>query len=257
MLKSYIQSKTAGKKKVDKSSRLPAYAQLANIIRSAIASGEFGPGERLPAESAFAKSHQVSAMTARQAVSVLEEEGLVIRKQGKGTYVRRIGISYSNFGLDTLGQIFADKDNLSVRIINTCVKKKPGPEKEALGLKDSEPVILVERIILHNDKPFTLHCSFTRFDPTAPTVESMLDTVVLTELIYQAGYSNFKRGVLQLLPTQLSTRDSDLLQMAEGDSVFKLEHLFFDFEDRPAAYGWFLVSDKKMPMISKVGIWDE
>ena len=242
---------------IDKSSRLPAYAQLADILRSSISQGEYPPGDRLPAESALAKSHGVSAMTARQAVSVLEEEGLVRRIQGKGTYVRKIGVSASSFGLDALGEVLADHDNLSVRIIKASVKKTPGVEKEVLGLKPNQPVIVVERVILHQSEPFALHVSYTRFDPASPTVESMLDTVVLTELIYQEGYSNFKRGALHLVPTQLGEREARLLKLEKGNSVFKLEHLFYDFDNKPAAYGWYIVSHEKMPLVSKIGIWDE
>ena len=242
---------------IDKSSRLPAYAQMANGLRSAISSGEFPPGSRLPAESALAKAHGVSAMTARQAVSVLEEEGLVRRMQGKGTFVRKIGVAASSFGLDALGAIIADRENLAVRIVEASVKKTPGPEKAVLGLSDNSPVIEVQRIILHRNEPFTLHVSYTNFDPRSPTVEAMLDTVVLTGLIFQEGYSNFKRGMLRLLPTQLEAREARLLEMNQGESAFKLEHLFFDFDDAPAAFGWFIVSHEKMPLISKVGVWDE
>jgi len=245
------------RKKIDKRSRLPAYAQLANILRSCISQGESPPGERLPSESALAKNYGVSSMTARQAVSVLEEEGLVRRIQGKGTFVRKIGISTSSFDLGSLGTVFSDKENLSVRIVNASVKRSPGLEKEVLGLGPSQPVIMVERIILHRNEPFTLHVSYTSFDPTSPTVEAMLDTMVLTGLIFQDGYSNFKRGDLRLFPSQLNERDAGLLKLEPGQSVFKLEHLFYDFENKPAAYGWFIVSHEKMPMISRIGIWDE
>jgi DNA-binding transcriptional regulator YhcF (GntR family) len=68
-------------RRIDKRSKLPAYAQLANILRASISQGEYPPGGRLPAEAALAKTHGVSTMTARQAVSVLEEEGLVRRAQ--------------------------------------------------------------------------------------------------------------------------------------------------------------------------------
>jgi GntR family transcriptional regulator len=243
--------------KVDKTSRLPAYAQLANILRSSISSGEYAPGEKLPAESALAKSHGVSAMTARQAVSVLEEEGLVRRIQGKGTYIRKIKVSASSFGLGTFEEVFADRDHLTVQIINAAVKKTPGYEREVLELDTKQPIIMVERVILHNNQPFTLHVSYTKFDPTSPSVESMLDTVVLTELIFQEGYSNFKRGALHLIPTQLQNKEAKLLNLEPGKSVFKLEHLFYDFENKPAAFGWFLVSHEKLPLISKIGIWDE
>lgn len=245
------------RKKVDKRSRLPAYAQMANILRASIADGEYPPGVRLPSESALAREHGVSAMTARQAVSVLEEEGLVRRIQGKGTFVRKMGVSTSSFELGTLGAVFADKENLDVRIVNASVKKTPGPEKEMLNLDPHKPVILVERIIIHQREPFMLHVSFTEFDPKSPSVESMLDTAVLTELFFQEGYSNFKRGVLRLIPARIEDRDAHLLDLEPDSSVFKLEHLFYDFKNNPAAFGWFLVSHDKMPLISRIGIWDE
>ncbi len=244
-------------KKVNKRSRLPAYAQLANILRTGISRGEYSPGERLPAESALAKNHGVSAMTARQAVSVLEEEGLVRRIQGKGTFVRKVRVTTSSFDLEALQAVFTDKENIAVRIVNAAVKKTPGIEKEMLNLPPEAPVILVERVILYQNEPFLLHVSYTQFDPTSPSVESMLDTVVLTELIFHEAYSNFKRGVLRLLPTRLEEREARLLKLDAGQSVFKLEHLFYSFDNKPAAFGWFIVSHEKMPLTSKIGIWDE
>ena len=54
---------------------------------------------------------------------VLEEEGLVSRAQGKGTYVRKIGVSTSSFRLDAMTDALADKDNLSVKILKATIKK--------------------------------------------------------------------------------------------------------------------------------------
>ncbi len=242
---------------IDRRSKLPAYAQLANILRTSISQGDYPPGARLPAEAALAKRHRVSTMTARQAVSVLEEEGLVSRIQGKGTYVRKIGVASCSFSLDAMTDTLADKDNLTVRILTAAIKKSPGPEKEVLDLSPNQPVVVVERLILYRNEPFTLQVSYSNFDPSSPTVESMLDTVVLTELIFQEGCSNFKRGVLHLLPTRLSQREAELLELDKGATAFKLEHLYYDFDNRPAAFGWFIVSQEKIPIVSKIGIWDE
>ena len=242
---------------VNRDHPLPAYAQLAQLLRQGISSGQYPPGSRLPAESALAQSFGVSAMTARQAVGVLAEEGLVKRMQGKGTFVRRVGVRASSFGLDALGAVLANREQVSVRINQAKVLRAQGREVRILGLDPGDPVILVERVILYEDKPFTLHVSHTGFDPTAPTVESMLDTAVLTSLIFQEGYSNFKKGELRLLPVTLDQREARLLEMELGQPAFKLEHLFYDFSDRPTAFGWFLVDAEKMPMISKVGVWDE
>jgi GntR family transcriptional regulator len=244
-------------KTVDKRSKLPAYAQLANILRTSISQGEYPPGGRLPAEATLAKMHGVSTMTARQAVSVLEEEGLVSRAQGKGTYVRKIGVASCSFSLDAMTNTLADKENLSVRILKAAIKKSPGPEKEVLDLSPDQPVVVVERLILHRNEPFTLQVSYSNFDPKSPTVESMLDTVVLTELIFQEGFSNIKRGVLHLLPSRLSEREAELLKLDKGTTAFKLEHLYYDFDNKPAAFGWFIVSHEKVPIVSRIGIWDE
>lgn len=242
---------------IDKNNRLPAYAQMANILRLGISQGIYPPGSRLPSEMALAKAYGVSAMTARQAVSVLDEEGLVKRVQGSGTYIRKVGVVASSFGLEALGDVLADRGNLAVRIVNASVKRAQGREQEELGLAEGQPVILVERVILYRDEPFTLHVSYTSFDPLSPSVESMLDTSVLTSLLFQDGYSNFKKGELRLLPTTLEPREAKLLGLPVGLSAFKLEHRFFDFEDRPAAFGWFVVDPQKMPVVSRVGVWDE
>jgi GntR family transcriptional regulator len=63
------------------------YRQLASQLRDAIARGVYKPGEKIPAELQLIHRFRVSRITARQAVDALSREGLVIRKQGKGTFV--------------------------------------------------------------------------------------------------------------------------------------------------------------------------
>jgi len=70
-------------------SRLPLYAQLAALLRQRITSGEWAAGDKLPTLSDLESEYGVARVTARQAVGLLEEEGLVWRKQGKGTFVAR------------------------------------------------------------------------------------------------------------------------------------------------------------------------
>ena len=66
---------------------IPLYYQLVNIIKRNITAGTLKPGDVLPSESEMCKSFDISRSTVRQAVSMLEDEGLVVRKQGRGTYV--------------------------------------------------------------------------------------------------------------------------------------------------------------------------
>ena len=63
------------------------YRQLADRLRDAIAQGVYEPGEKIPAEPQLIQRFAVSRITVRQAIDALVQEGLVIRQQGKGTFV--------------------------------------------------------------------------------------------------------------------------------------------------------------------------
>lgn len=65
----------------------PLYLQIATLIRRRIRKGYWQPGERIPSLDILAKELGVALVTVRQAVGLLEEEGFLWRKQGKGTFV--------------------------------------------------------------------------------------------------------------------------------------------------------------------------
>ena len=68
-------------------SHVAMYRQIASQLRDAIAGGVYKPGEKIPAEPLLTRRFGVSRITVRQAIDALSREGLVIRKQGKGTFV--------------------------------------------------------------------------------------------------------------------------------------------------------------------------
>jgi len=68
-------------------SHVAMYRQLAERLRDAIARGDYRPGDRIPTEPQLIRRFGVSRITARQAVDALARDRLVIRKQGKGTFV--------------------------------------------------------------------------------------------------------------------------------------------------------------------------
>ena len=243
--------------RVDKESPVPAYAQLTQILRRRISSGTYSAGSRLPSEAAIAKNFKLSGLTVRQAVGVLVDEGLVKRIHGSGTFVKRLDVAASHFDLDSLRNILVDPENLEIRILKATVEKARGKPQEALGLATDDPIVVVERLILHRGGPFTLQVGYALFDPESPIVESMLDTEVLTGLFLDEGLSCFMKGELWLLPYSLNEREAELLRLPVGENAFRLEHIFYDFAERPAAFGWFVVSPGKMPLRTRVGVWNE
>jgi DNA-binding GntR family transcriptional regulator len=65
----------------------PLYVQLANLLEAQIKAGKLAPGDLLPSEKHLVQEHGVARGTARRAVEVLRERGLVITIQARGTFV--------------------------------------------------------------------------------------------------------------------------------------------------------------------------
>lgn len=236
---------------------LPVYMQLAQIIRSSIASGKLKSGDRIPTASKLAEEHGVSLMTVRQAVTVLVEEGLVKRVHGSGTFVRKVEMGKTSFHLDSLNQILSDTDHLKIQILKSDVERVQGIEGEMLGIKLEDPVILVERLIHYQKEPFALQAAYMPFDPISPVVEDMLDATGLSGLFFNENPSGYKKGSLRLWPVIMDQVESDLLMIAEDKQAFKLEYIYYNFKDKPCAYGWFIVPHENMPLISQIGVWNE
>ncbi|NHA69918.1 GntR family transcriptional regulator [Phycicoccus flavus] len=66
----------------------PASRRLANELRGQIVGGDLSPGDRLPSERTLAETHGIARNTAREAVRLLTDEGLVTAEHGRGAFVR-------------------------------------------------------------------------------------------------------------------------------------------------------------------------
>ena len=81
----------------------PLYKVVEQYIRQRITDGELVPGDLIPSESRLSESLSVSVGTVRKAIDLLEQEKLLFRHQGKGTYVSRVDFDCSLFRFFTYG----------------------------------------------------------------------------------------------------------------------------------------------------------
>jgi DNA-binding GntR family transcriptional regulator len=99
---------------VDTNDPRPAYAQVAEHLRSSIRAGHFAPGEKLPAGRELASQYGVAMMTVKRALDVLRSDGLVVSQQGRGVFVSTAGVTITP--LDELRQLKTAVGELSRRI---------------------------------------------------------------------------------------------------------------------------------------------
>ncbi|MFH1138957.1 MAG: GntR family transcriptional regulator [Pseudomonadota bacterium] len=240
---------------IDRTSYEPAYSQLVNIIRRQIAQGEFPPGGRLPSESQLCKQHGVSPMTVRRAINLLVEQGVVDTAQGKGTFVKPLELGMFSFQLNELQDIFRDREKTRVKLLEVRIVTADQVIAQRLSVSEGDRVIYIGRLISSSDEPLLHHQQYLIYDPSLPIVESEMDVTSLGGLLSGSGETSFKKGLLSIGVTSLGAREAAYLRGEPGSPAFRLEHTFFDFNDRRVSWGWFTFRGDRFNISTRVGLW--
>lgn len=241
---------------IDRDSYEPAYAQLANILRRQVASGLFRPGDQLPSEAMLCRSYHISPMTVRRTINLLAEEGLVSTARGRGTFVKPLELSRAAFDLRDLQELFKDPE-MTVRLLDARIVAADKRTARKLELEIGQKTIYIRRLLSLNDEPTLYHRQYLVYDPARPIVESELEVTALRGLFEGAGSSILKRGELSVEVCLVNDDEARILQLHQPAPAFYLEHLFYDFDEEPVSWGWFICRSDFLRFSATVGINDE
>lgn len=134
----------------------PLYLQIKQLILQSLQNGEWKPGDTIPSEQELTARFKVSQGTVRKAIDELASEHLLVRRQGKGTFVathaeRQIQYRFLRLQPD------AGQENLSQRSIIECRRLRATAEvARLLGLRSADPVIFVRRVLAFGHRPTIL-----------------------------------------------------------------------------------------------------
>jgi GntR family transcriptional regulator len=143
---------------LDRRSSVPLYYQLQEILHQQIASGRFRVGDPLPSEGELCRMFNVSRIVVRQALEVLEDDGEVVRLQGKGTFVAEPKIDLAAGGLLRV-LTSADPGIYDVEVLDAHFT--PVEESVAARLGDAE-VLRIDWLLRLRGEPTAIAYSFIR-----------------------------------------------------------------------------------------------
>lgn len=187
----------------------PLYRQLANQFESAIREGRLRTGHRLDSEAKLTAQYRVSRITLRQAVDDLVRKGLLMRKQGKGTFVTAPPVRHDlGRGHGLLASLFSQADDASARLIRYGLGKPPDDVIKAMRLKRGEPALAVDRLYMIGGKPVAVVIAWLA--PATAVIPRVKAELISTEdMMREAG----------LL---VATSDVTLRAQAAGEMIGKL-----------------------------------
>ena len=238
---------------IDRSSFEPPYAQLARLLRERIASGEYRPGDRLPSEAELCETYGVSPMTVRRAVTLLVQEEVATTEQGRGTFVKSPELGAATFDLSDLRRYLADPD-IAVRILEARIVSPSPRVCDKLAATAGGRVIVIKRLLSRGAEAIFYHSEYLVFDPRRPLVEAELGVTSLNDLFSGSGGSGPKFGRLTLHASALRESEAAYLGEPAGTPAWVVEHLFYDFDDRPESWGRFIGRADRLAFSTTVGI---
>jgi DNA-binding GntR family transcriptional regulator len=238
---------------LDRSSFEPAYMQIVRIVSRQIAAGILHPGDQLPVEKQFCEQYNVSPMTVRRAMNILVERGLVGATQGKGTFVKPLDIGKAVFRLQELKEHWTEGNQTTVKLLKASILSADKPVAHKLTITPGERVVYIGRLVLQEGTPTIYHREYLVYNPRRPVVEAQLQITSLAGLLQGQSGEGLKQGHLTIEAVSLNDEEACVLQIPQGSAAFRLEHIFYDFSDRPVSWGWFICRADRYNLTTCIG----
>ncbi len=208
-------------------------------LEKAIAEGTFPPGGQFPSENELIRLLGVSRTTVREALRRLEERGMIVRKQGVGTFLRNRGI------VDQLNENFSVVElvrsaNMDYGAKDVSVNKVPSNKKiaEKLQIESGEPVILVQRTRTANQRPAAFSLDY--FPSWVVPDPDIFKDAVLNDTLYrvlkETLHISISYGIAHLFSENASLAISKTLELEQNCAIMKLEQVDYDARENPVLY---------------------
>jgi GntR family transcriptional regulator len=219
-------------------SSTPLYIQIKDLLHAQIQSGQFAVGDRLPSERELSEAYNVSRMTARQALQLLEQDGLTQRQVGKGSYVARPQIDQELRELTSFTQDMAARGLRPQNRVLLAELQPADPEvADHLQARTGEPTVVLQRVRLADGKPIALetahllHC-------TCPGILANHDFARASLYrVLQDHYGLHLVWATQIIGARMPDRfERDALDLPKRVPVLSLFRVTYDETDRPIEF---------------------
>ena len=219
---------------LDKTSPIPLYYQLVEIINEQIRAGDLAPGDRIMPERQLSERYGISRMTTRQAIGYLVDGGALVVRQGLGTYVAEPKMARDMLHLLGFTEEMMQRGGVATSRVLEQKTDAPSPSAAArLGLGDGELVTRLVRLRLLNGVPMLLETTLVPHGVAPGLEREDMAKQSLYRVLEQRYGVRLVRAQQTLEAVVANASESELLGVAPGAPLFLLESLTSDERGRP------------------------
>ncbi|TRM12453.1 GntR family transcriptional regulator [Lentibacillus cibarius] len=212
------------------------YLQVIDQLKQDIESGKYKPKQKLPSEFQLSKELGVSRATLREALRILEEENIVTRKHGVGTFVNPKPIFSS--GIEQLNSVtYMIKESGKTpgsQFLTTEFLKPTADERQKFAPRELESIVKIERVRTADDEP-VVFCIDKLPEGLVP-VDRVHQTDSLFRLMEAYSGNRIAYAITYIEPVSYHDRIYEILKCDPEQSLLLLKQMHYTAEDEPVLY---------------------
>jgi GntR family transcriptional regulator len=216
----------------------PLYDQIKILLTQSLIGGEWKPGEAIPSEIELAQRFGVSQGTVRKAIDQLAAENILIRRQGKGTFVGTYTEPQYQYRFLRVLPNGGDKHHPTTRFIDVKKGKATAEVARVLNLKPGAPICTVRRVLVFKDKPLILDevivsaanfpgLTLAKVEESKGSIYSFFETAYGIRMI---------RAEERLSAVAADAFTAEQLDVEEGSPLLSIDRIAFTYGDKPVEW---------------------
>jgi GntR family transcriptional regulator len=225
----------------------PLYQQIRGLITRSLESGEWGPGDVIPSESELAVRFGVSQGTVRKAIDEMAAENLLVRRQGKGTFVATHSDPHSFFRFLRIAANEGELQPLKSIPLECWHATASAEVARTLALEPGMPIVVIRRLLRFGGEPAVFDEIYLPGDLFA---DLTLDVLKAGEKslysLFESRYGvRMIRADERLRAVPADPVSARVLQIAEGNPLLLVERVTYTYGNKPVEWrrGFYLTEN--------------
>jgi GntR family transcriptional regulator len=224
---------------IDKDSPVPLYYQIEEWLRGQIANGQLKPGDMLAPEIALSEQLGVSRLTLRQALTNLSNDGLLIRKRAKGTFVapQRSNITFKRDHLmGVTDEVSSEGLSVSSQVLEQVIIPATGILSSELQLTNRDLVIRIQRLRSISNEPIVIETSCHPYQLFPELLHMDLTDQSIYAILQEKYDSRPHEAQDSFVASVASQEEAQLLEIDQGAPVMRFQRTGFNKQGLPMEF---------------------
>ncbi len=223
--------------RISRSSKLPLYQQLYEILRGMILRREWQPGDLIPAEPELCERYGVSRTTVRQVLDKLANEGLIHRHRGRGTFVAHPTVEKGMVRIVSFTEDMRERGFVPrTQVLSAELVPAAAEIAERLQLPPGQELAKLERLRLADEEPMAIEESYLVHAYCPGVLEGDYAALPLRETLERKYGIRLVRARQVIRAVLAGKREAELLGIKPKAALLFIERVSYSQHDLPVEF---------------------